>query len=116
MMFANGGMSIGSINPAAGWAIEKSEQESDEIEVELSKRRFRSRTESPHQQRSTRGGDRQQEQLIGQLIEPNSSSEPPTPPSAGGFGCRRESRRVGSVPVDHLPPTKPCSETVAGAV
>ena len=33
--FANGGMTLGSINPAAGWTIDKSEQKSDEIEVEL---------------------------------------------------------------------------------
>ena len=33
--FANGGMTIGSINPAAGWIVDKSEQSSDEIEVEL---------------------------------------------------------------------------------
>ena len=35
VIFANGGMTIGSINPAAGWTIEDSEQKSDEIEVEL---------------------------------------------------------------------------------
>ena len=35
VIFANGGMTIGSINPAAGWTIENSEQKSDEIEVEL---------------------------------------------------------------------------------
>jgi frataxin-like iron-binding protein CyaY len=35
VIFANGGMTIGSINPAAGWRIEDSEQKSDEIEVEL---------------------------------------------------------------------------------
>ena len=28
-------MTIGSINPAAGWTVDKSEQSSDEIEVEL---------------------------------------------------------------------------------
>jgi frataxin-like iron-binding protein CyaY len=35
VIFANGGMTIGSINPAAGWTIADSEQKSDEIEVEL---------------------------------------------------------------------------------
>lgn len=35
VIFANGGMAIGSINPAAGWTVDKSEQSSDEIEVEL---------------------------------------------------------------------------------
>jgi hypothetical protein len=35
VIFSNGGMTIGSINPAAGWIIEESEQKSDEIEVEL---------------------------------------------------------------------------------
>jgi hypothetical protein len=35
VIFANGGMTLGSINPAAGWTIEKSEHKSDEIEVEL---------------------------------------------------------------------------------
>jgi hypothetical protein len=35
IIFANGGMSIGSINPAAGWIVDKSDQTSDEIEVEL---------------------------------------------------------------------------------
>ena len=35
VIFANGGMTIGSINPAAGWMIEDSEQKPDEIEVEL---------------------------------------------------------------------------------
>ena len=33
--FANGGMTIGSVNPAAGWIVDKSEQSSNEIEVEL---------------------------------------------------------------------------------
>jgi hypothetical protein len=33
--FANGGMTIGSVNPAAGWTVDKSDQSSDEIEVEL---------------------------------------------------------------------------------
>ncbi|HKY48792.1 MAG TPA: hypothetical protein VJQ79_12505 [Acidimicrobiia bacterium] len=35
VIFANGGMTLGSINPAAGWTIEDSEQKSDEIAVEL---------------------------------------------------------------------------------
>ena len=35
VIFANGGMTIGSINPAAGWMIDDSEQKSDEIQVEL---------------------------------------------------------------------------------
>jgi len=35
VIFANGGMTIGSINPAAGWTIEDSEEKADEIEVEL---------------------------------------------------------------------------------
>ena len=35
VIFANGGMTIGSINPAAGWTVDKSDQTSDEIEVEL---------------------------------------------------------------------------------
>ena len=35
VIFANGGMTLGSINPAAGWTIEDSEQKSDEIGVEL---------------------------------------------------------------------------------
>ena len=35
VIFANGGMSIGSINPAAGWIVDKSDQSSDEIELEL---------------------------------------------------------------------------------
>ena len=35
VIFANGGMTIGSINPAAGWTVDKSEQSSNEIEVEL---------------------------------------------------------------------------------
>jgi frataxin-like iron-binding protein CyaY len=35
VIFANGGMTIGSINPAAGWTVERAEQKSDEIEVEL---------------------------------------------------------------------------------
>ena len=35
LIFANGQMTIGSINPAAGWGIEQSEQSNDEIEVEL---------------------------------------------------------------------------------
>ncbi len=35
VIFANGGMTIGSINPAAGWIVDKSDQSSDEIEVEL---------------------------------------------------------------------------------
>ena len=33
--FANGGMTLGMINPAGGWTVAKSEQTSDEIEVEL---------------------------------------------------------------------------------
>jgi hypothetical protein len=35
VIFANGGMTIGSINPAAGWIVDKSDQSSNEIEVEL---------------------------------------------------------------------------------
>ncbi len=35
VVFANGGMSIGSISPAAGWIIDNSEQRPDEIRVEL---------------------------------------------------------------------------------
>lgn len=35
VIFSNGAITIGSINPAAGWIIEESEQKSDEIEVEL---------------------------------------------------------------------------------
>jgi len=35
VVFANGQMSIGSINPAAGWTIEDSEQTGDEIELSL---------------------------------------------------------------------------------
>ena len=35
VIFANGSMTIGSINPGAGWTVDKSEQSSDEIEVEL---------------------------------------------------------------------------------
>jgi frataxin-like iron-binding protein CyaY len=35
VIFSNGGMTIGSINPAVGWTIEDSEQKFDEIEVEL---------------------------------------------------------------------------------
>jgi hypothetical protein len=35
VVFANGQMTIGAINPAAGWAVEKSEQQTDKIEVEL---------------------------------------------------------------------------------
>jgi frataxin-like iron-binding protein CyaY len=35
VIFASGGMTIGSINPAAGWTIEDSEQKSDEIDIEL---------------------------------------------------------------------------------
>ena len=35
VVFANGQMTIGSINPAAGWAVENSEQQTDEIEVEF---------------------------------------------------------------------------------
>ena len=35
VLFANGQMTIGSINPAAGWAVENSEQQTDEIEVEF---------------------------------------------------------------------------------
>jgi hypothetical protein len=31
----DGGMTIGSINPAAGWIVDKSDQSSNEIEVEL---------------------------------------------------------------------------------
>ena len=35
VIFANGGMTIGSINPAAGWIVDKSDQSPNEIEVEL---------------------------------------------------------------------------------
>ena len=35
VLFANGQMTIGSINPAAGWAVENFEQQADEIEVEF---------------------------------------------------------------------------------
>lgn len=35
VIFANGGMTLGSINPAPGWTIGESEQKSDEIAVEL---------------------------------------------------------------------------------
>jgi hypothetical protein len=35
VVFANGQISIGSINPAAGWVVEDSEQKGDEVEVEL---------------------------------------------------------------------------------
>ena len=55
VVFANGQMTIGAINPAAGWVVEKSEQQSRRDRGRAEKRRGRSKTPGADQQRSARG-------------------------------------------------------------
>lgn len=83
VIFANGGMTIGSINPAAGWTVDKADQSSNEIEVEL---KFGESEVELHHRRTACGTDHQK------LINRTTPKEGPRRcrgPSCNGAGLAR---------------------------